>query len=90
MARRVSDPNFKAAGIDPPFMHGHVVVGESARRKVQAMGLANDWAFQIISQDGNYGESFDRNLGKGSRLGIERGRNALWKDGGLQYPLPVR
>ena len=56
----------------------------------KGLGLSNDWAVQIIRQVGNYGEAFERNLGQGSRLGIKRGLNALWKDGGIQYGMPVR
>lgn len=52
--------------------------------------LANDWAVQIVKQVGNYGEVFERNVGKGSELKIERGLNALWNKGGLQYAPPVR
>lgn len=54
------------------------------------MGLTNDWAYNIVKQVGNYGEMFERNVGKGSPLGIERGLNALWTNGGLQYAPPVR
>jgi general L-amino acid transport system substrate-binding protein len=54
------------------------------------MGLSNDWAYQAIRQVGNYGEIFERNLGRGSPLGIERGLNALWSEGGLQYAPPIR
>ena len=39
---------------------------------------------------GNYGEIFERNVGANSPLKIARGKNALWKDGGLQYAPPVR
>jgi len=56
----------------------------------QNLGLSNDWAFYIISQVGNYGESFARHLGPDTALNIERGLNALWKDGGLQYAMPAR
>lgn len=56
----------------------------------QGLGLDAKWAYNIIKQVGNYGESFDRNVGKDSPLGIERGLNALWKDGGLQYGAPIR
>ncbi|MDA7087228.1 amino acid ABC transporter substrate-binding protein [Pseudomonas sp. SA3-5] len=52
--------------------------------------LPKDWAVQIVKQVGNYGESFDRNVGAGSDLKIERGLNALWNKGGLQYAPPVR
>lgn len=54
------------------------------------LGLANDWIYQIVKQVGNYGEVFERNVGQGSPLKIERGLNALWTDGGLQYAPPVR
>ena len=56
----------------------------------EGLGLANDWAYQIIKHVGNYGESFDRNVGSSSRLKIARGLNALWTKGGLQYAPPVR
>lgn len=54
------------------------------------MGLSETWARAIIEQVGNYGESFDRNVGLGSPLKIERGLNRQWTDGGLMYALPVR
>ena len=56
----------------------------------QNLGLPADWAVQIISQVGNYGEAFDRNLGPDTPLKMERGQNALWTEGGLQYAMPVR
>jgi general L-amino acid transport system substrate-binding protein len=56
----------------------------------EAVGLTNDWAVRIIKHVGNYGESFERNVGEGSRLKIKRGQNALWTKGGLQYGIPVR
>src|SRR6201988_2535228 len=56
----------------------------------EALGLTNDWAVRIIKQVGNYGESFERNVGQGSPLKIARGLNSLWTKGGLQYGLPVR
>jgi general L-amino acid transport system substrate-binding protein len=56
----------------------------------QSLGLTNDWAYRIIKHIGNYGESFDRNVGEGSPLKIARGLNALWTKGGLQYGLPMR
>ena len=55
-----------------------------------AMGLTDDWAYRIIKAVGNYGETFERNVGQGSPLKIARGLNALWTKGGLQYGLPVR
>jgi len=54
------------------------------------LGLANDFAVQVIKAVGNYGEIFERNLGTGSRLKIARGLNNLWNHGGLQYAPPIR
>jgi general L-amino acid transport system substrate-binding protein len=56
----------------------------------KGLGLDNDWAVAVLRAVGNYGECFERNLGSGSRLKIARGRNALWKDGGLMYAPPIR
>ena len=52
--------------------------------------VPKDWVVKIIKQVGNYGESFDRNVGAGSDLKIERGLNAQWNKGGLQYAPPIR
>ncbi|MBB4102280.1 amino acid ABC transporter substrate-binding protein [Allorhizobium borbori] len=54
------------------------------------LGLTNDWAYNIIKAVGNYGEVFERNIGEGSPLKIQRGINALWSKGGLQYAPPIR
>lgn len=54
------------------------------------LGLSNDWALNIISQVGNYGESYDRNVGPETALKLDRGVNALWSEGGLMYAPPVR
>ena len=56
----------------------------------KALGLDEKWAYRIIKQVGNYGESFERNVGQGSPLKLQRGVNALWTKGGLMYPLPMR
>jgi general L-amino acid transport system substrate-binding protein len=56
----------------------------------ESIGLTNDWGVRIIKAVGNYGESFEANVGMGSRLKIARGQNALWTKGGLQYAPPVR
>jgi general L-amino acid transport system substrate-binding protein len=53
-------------------------------------GLSQDWAYQIISKVGNYGEVWDRNIGPSTRLGLERGANALYSKGGLMYVPPFR
>jgi general L-amino acid transport system substrate-binding protein len=56
----------------------------------QGLKLSNDWAYQIVKQVGNYGESFERNVGKDSPLKIARGLNALWSKGGIMYAPPIR
>ena len=54
------------------------------------LGVGYDWAYQIISQVGNYGESYERNVGPNTPLQLSRGVNNLWTNGGLQYGPPVR
>ena len=54
------------------------------------MGLDEKWAYNAIKAVGNYGEIFERNVGKDSKLGLSRGVNALWNHGGAMYPWPVR
>ena len=56
----------------------------------KALGVDEKWVYNIVKQVGNYGESFDRNVGMGSPLKIPRGQNALWTQGGLQYAPPIR
>ncbi len=55
-----------------------------------ALGLDEKWAYNIIKQVGNYGEVFERNVGVNTSLGIERGLNALWTNGGLMYSPPFK
>ncbi|GAD79429.1 amino acid ABC transporter substrate-binding protein [Vibrio ezurae] len=72
-----SDPNVKRIlGVDGP--------------KGTALGLKDDWGYQVIKQVGNYGESFERTVGTGSPLQITRGVNALWNAGGFMYAPPMR
>ena len=54
------------------------------------LGLDDGWARRAIASAGHYGEIFERSLGQQSRYGMERGLNALWTDGGILYPLPIR
>jgi general L-amino acid transport system substrate-binding protein len=61
------------------------VEGETGKN----LGLPSDWGYKIIKLVGNYAEIFDRNLGPGTPFNIPRGLNALWKDGGIQYAMPV-
>lgn len=65
------------------FLGGESDVGDK-------LGLDSKWAYRIVKQVGNYGESFERNLGKDTTLKISRDINHLWNNGGLHYPMPVR
>jgi general L-amino acid transport system substrate-binding protein len=56
----------------------------------KSLHLDEAWAYTIIKQVGNYGEVFERNVGKSSPLKLDRGINALWNQGGLMYAMPVR
>ncbi|MCG9552512.1 amino acid ABC transporter substrate-binding protein [Vibrio sp. Isolate31] len=71
------DPNIKRIlGVDGP--------------KGKGLGIRDDWGYQVIKQVGNYGESFERTVGTGSPLQIDRGVNALWNAGGFMYAPPIR
>ncbi|MCG7496143.1 amino acid ABC transporter substrate-binding protein [Vibrio sp. Of7-15] len=75
--RSSKDPNVRRIlGVDGP--------------KGKGLGIRDDWGYQIIKQVGNYGESFERTVGKGSPLDISRGVNALWNAGGFMYAPPIR
>jgi general L-amino acid transport system substrate-binding protein len=56
----------------------------------KALGVDDKWAYTAIKQLGNYGEIFERSMGKGSPMKLERGLNALYKNGGIQYGWPIR
>jgi general L-amino acid transport system substrate-binding protein len=56
----------------------------------KALGVDEKWAYNIVKQVGNYGEIFERNVGKKTPLELERGLNALWTNGGLMYAFPFR
>ncbi|WP_338666009.1 amino acid ABC transporter substrate-binding protein [Pararoseomonas sp. SCSIO 73927] len=51
------------------------------------LGVRDDWAAQIVRQVGNYAEQWDRNV---TPLGLQRGLNRLWTNGGVHYPPPAR
>jgi general L-amino acid transport system substrate-binding protein len=54
------------------------------------LGLETDWAMKAIMAGGNYGELFEKNIGENTPIGLARGLNALWTDGGLIYTPPFR
>ena len=55
----------------------------------KALGIDAKWAYNVIKAVGNYGEVFDRNVGAGSPIKIDRGVNKLWTQGGIQYGMPI-
>ena len=71
---------------DPGIRRMLGVEGDSGKN----LGLGADWCKNIVAQVGNYGESFDRNVGPGTTLKINRGLNALWNQGGIMYAPPIR
>jgi len=80
------DQRGKNAG--DPLAQG--LLGTNNRKLGDMLGLSKSWAYNIISQVGNYGESFDRHLGANTPLKLERGLNALWNKGGIQYAMPFK
>ena len=54
------------------------------------LGISNDWAYNIIAQVGNYGESYEMHVGENTPLKLARGVNALWSQGGIMYAAPIR
>jgi general L-amino acid transport system substrate-binding protein len=82
----VTSQNVDQMRDNPP--NGEVARMLGGEGEVQsAMGIPADAFYQVISQVGNYAEVFDRHL---RPLGLERGLNALYADGGIQYPMPIR
>lgn len=61
------------------------LLGAGNENTGRLLGLDAQWALRIITSVGNYGESFERNVGAGSNIKLERGMNALWNNGGLMY-----
>ena len=76
-----------AAGTDNPEIN-RMLGSEGSFGEM--LGLEPDWAVRAIAAEGNYAEIFDRHIGPGTRLGLERGLNALYKHGGILYAPPFR
>ena len=55
-----------------------------------ALALDQEWSLRIIKQVGNYGESYERNVGPDTPVGLSRGPNAQWINGGILYANPTR
>jgi general L-amino acid transport system substrate-binding protein len=75
-----------AKSTNPTIQRMLGVTGEMGK----GLGLDNKWIYNIVKQVGNYGESFERNIGVNTPMKLERGLNAQWRDGGLMYGWPIR
>ena len=62
----------------------------SAGNLGEMIGLSADWAVNAIKAEGNYGEIFAKNIGEDTPIGLARGLNAQWTEGGLLYAPPFR
>jgi general L-amino acid transport system substrate-binding protein len=74
-------------GSDEPVIQN--LLGETGDLGV-ALGISNDFCYQVISQVGNYEEIYNRNLGPGTPFNLPRGLNSQYTDGGLLYAMPFR
>jgi general L-amino acid transport system substrate-binding protein len=77
----------KQAGDTKPEAKRLLGVGDDLGQK---LGLSAGWAYYVIKQVGNYGEIFERHVGEKTPLGLSRGQNAQWIDGGLLQAPPFR
>ncbi len=77
----------KASSEDPVVQR---LLGGGNEDTGKLLGLDKDWMARVIKAVGNYGESYDRNLGPKTALNLPRGLNNLWNKGGLMYPYPAR
>lgn len=77
----------KASSEDPVVQR---ILGGGNEDSGKLLGLDKDWMARVIKSVGNYGESFDRNLGPNTALDLPRGLNAQWNKGGLMYAMPIR
>ena len=66
------------------------LLGAGTEDTGKVLGLDKDWAYRAIKAVGNYGEIFERHVGEKTPIGLPRGTNALWTEGGLMYAPPVR
>ncbi len=80
------DSVHRAAGDDPVVQR---LVGADWAT-ASALGLAKDWAAQVVGAMGNYGEIYEATVGARANLNLPRGLNALWTEGGLMHALPVQ
>jgi len=88
--------NAEEVGLSQQGLKANTALSEDSERLVSGAGVSGKaleldpaWLKTVISSVGNYGEIFERNLGRQSPLGMERGLNALWKRGGILYAPPM-
>lgn len=84
----VTRANADASGLQSRSTSWGLISGNDTRI-AQALGVPGDWALRAVRAVGNYGEVYERNLGAASDLGIERGPNRIWTQGGLHYAPPL-
>jgi general L-amino acid transport system substrate-binding protein len=84
----VTGANIDASGLQSRSTSWGLISGNDTRI-AQALGVPGDWALRAVRAVGNYGEVYERNLGAASDLGIERGPNRIWTQGGLHYAPPL-
>lgn len=77
----------KANSTDPQVQR---LLGAGKEDSGKVLGLDKDWLARVIKATGNYGESFERNLGSQSAVNLPRGLNKQWNQGGLIYGYPIR
>jgi general L-amino acid transport system substrate-binding protein len=66
------------------------ILGSGTEDTGKLLGLDKDWAYRVIKATGNYGEQFERHVGPKTAIGLPRGTNNLWSQGGIMYAPPVR
>ena len=86
---RAEEVGITSQNIDAWISAGSPVAREFTGAEA-ALGIEPRWAYMIVKSVGNYGEVFERNLGKNSALGLRRGINTLWNRGGLIYSPALR
>jgi len=66
------------------------LLGSGTEDTGKLLGLDKDWAYRVIKTVGNYGEIFERHVGEKTAIGLPRGLNNLWTNGGIHYAPPIR
>ena len=84
----ITRDNIDTAGLQSRSTNWALVSGQD-QRIARALGVPGDWALRAVRAVGNYGEVYERNVGSGSPLNIERGLNRVWTQGGLHYAPPI-